>query len=70
MSLLQMVLRNVSVATLEPNFMGILECFRNEQLPQILHSWTVVNSVRMVRESMKRECIRDPMFKNISITQS
>ena len=70
MSLLQMVLRNVSGATLEPNFMGILECFGNEQLPQILHSWTDVNSARMGRERTKTECIGDPTFKNTSIPPS
>lgn len=38
MSLLQMVLMNVSTTTTPPNFMSTVRCSRNEQLAQTLHS--------------------------------
>lgn len=46
-SLLQMVLTNLSAAKLQPNFIGIAGCFRDEQLPQILHYWSNFNLIRM-----------------------
>lgn len=61
-----MVLTNLTVVTLPPNFRGIVGCFRNEQLPQILHSWSNINLIRMVREkAWRRECIRDQLVNNI-----
>lgn len=49
-SLLQMVLTNLSAAKLQPNFIGIAGCFRDEQLPQILHYWSNFNLIRMESE--------------------
>lgn len=41
---------NLSAAKLQPNFIGIAGCFRDEQLPQILHYWSNFNLIRMESE--------------------
>lgn len=66
MSWLQMVLTNLTTATLVPNSMGIVGCFRKKKLPLILHSSSnIILTMMMGERAWKREFLRDHIVNSI-----